>query len=54
MGLLLAKSGYELRTVPGNSLNDEIENMIMGLVNHRLSFEELVEWYTSRIHRRRT
>ena len=51
---LLAKSGYELsRADSRESLNDAIEEMVLGIVNHTLGHDEIVRWFQRRIRRAR-
>src|ERR1700722_17715398 len=48
LALFLERSGYELRTSSESSLNTEIENMILGVVDHSLGIAELVQWMKER------
>jgi death-on-curing protein len=49
---LLTKSGYELaRADVGESLNDAVEELILGIVNHSLSHDDVVHWFRSRVKR---
>ena len=51
MDLLLNKSGYRLTECGDADLNDEVENMVIALADHRMSFDDLVDWFKLRIHR---
>lgn len=51
MMLLLQRSGYRLRPLPSDAFNDEIESMITSVVEHKLDFAGLVEWFKKRIVR---
>ena len=50
--LLLDRSGYELREVDNNSLQDDIEAVILDIVTHRITFPDLVAWMKDRVHRK--
>ncbi|MCZ6455412.1 MAG: type II toxin-antitoxin system death-on-curing family toxin [Alphaproteobacteria bacterium] len=52
MDLLLERSGYTLSAIEPNSLADEVEQMIMDVVTHRIDFDDLVEWFQNRIERK--
>ncbi len=50
MKLLLSKSGYQLEALPGNMpLDLMVKNMVLDVVNHELTFDELVDWFHERI-----
>lgn len=49
---LLTKSGYELTRLDAHeSMNDAVEELILGIVNHSLSHDEVVHWFRSRTKR---
>lgn len=50
--LLLNKSGYVLSPLPAENIEDATEEMILGSVQHQLSFDDLVEWFRLRIHKK--
>ena len=52
MEQLIDRSGYELRFKDSATENDEVENMILDVVNHEMGFEQLVNWFKSRLRRR--
>ena len=52
MGVLLWRSGYTLRFSSEQVANREIERMILDVVEHRMDFEQLVEWIRTRRRRR--
>jgi death on curing protein len=47
--LLLARSGYKLRDKYKVRLNSEVEEMVLRVVEHRMTFDELVVWFRTRI-----
>jgi death-on-curing protein len=49
MNLLLRRSGYDLRAESDEQLNIDIEAMILALVEHRMSFDEVVAWLEQRV-----
>lgn len=49
MNLLLLRSGYELRGSSEQQVNADVEDMILALVEHRMSFDEAVAWLEHRI-----
>jgi death-on-curing protein len=49
MTLLLERSGYRLRRRPSEAYNDDVEAMVTAVVEHRLDFEGLVEWFKERV-----
>lgn len=49
MNLLLLRSGYQLRGVSEQQVNADVEAMILALVEHRMSFDEVVTWLEHRI-----
>src|SRR5487761_720279 len=49
VNLLLRKSGYILRHRSRPVANREVEAMIVAIVEHRMSFDELVIWFQERI-----
>ena len=49
---LLTKSGYELTPADDReSLNDAVEEMVLGIVNRTLKYDEVVRWFQHRIKR---
>jgi death on curing protein len=51
MSLLLRRSGYNIDAANERRLNTDVETMILDVVEHRMSFEELVRWLEQRIVR---
>lgn len=49
LNLLLIRSGYSLRAASEQSLNADIENMILDLVEHRIRFDDVVAWLEQQI-----
>jgi death-on-curing protein len=49
LDLLLARSGYRLTAKNRRQLNAETEIMILDLVEHRMSFDDVVEWFRQRL-----
>jgi prophage maintenance system killer protein len=49
MDLLLRRSGYRLRQRRAEAYNDDVEAMVTAVVEHRLDFEGLVDWFKKRI-----
>lgn len=49
MHLLLSKSGYRLAPLECPTIDHEIEQAVMGVVRHEMSFDDLVEWFKRRI-----
>ena len=49
---LLNKSEYDLKAIRGDrDIQTAVEKMVLDVVNHKLSFEGLVQWFEARIHR---
>ena len=47
---VLTKSGYKLvASGPNENLEDAVERMVLDTVNHALSFDDLVDWFKTRI-----
>ena len=51
MSLFLHRSGYTLVAGEEDRLNIDIEQMVLDVVEHRMSFDELVLWFRERIVR---
>jgi death on curing protein len=49
LNLFLMRSGYDLHGSDRQQLNDEVEQMILDLVVHRMSFDDVVVWLEARI-----
>lgn len=49
MELLLDRSGYMLQEAVPGCLENEVEEMVLSVVKHRLTFDELVTWFKTRI-----
>jgi death-on-curing protein len=50
MHLLLSKSGYKLDSFGiRQGVNKEIEELVLDVVEHRVNFEGIVEWFKARI-----
>lgn len=47
--LLLDRSGYGITRRRGVDVQDELEELILGIVDHSIGFEELVEWMEKRV-----
>ena len=51
MSLFLHRSGYTLGAGDEDQLNAAVEQMVLDVVEHRMSFDELVLWFRERIVR---
>jgi death-on-curing protein len=51
MSLFLHRSGYTLTAGEEDQLNIDVEQMVLDVVEHRMSFDELVLWFRERIVR---
>ncbi len=49
--LFLRRSGYDFDRSDERRLNTDIENMILAIVDHTMTFEQIVEWFRQRIVR---
>ena len=49
MNLLLLRSGYFLRGESERQINTDVEAMILALVEHHMSFDDVVAWLELRI-----
>ena len=49
LNLLLRRSGYYLKASNERRLNADVEAMILALVEHRMSFDEVVVWLEERV-----
>jgi death on curing protein len=49
LNLLLRRSGYYLRAASQQRLNIDVEAMILALVEHRMSLDDVVAWLEQRI-----
>jgi death-on-curing protein len=49
--LLVMRSGYNLRAGDLRTVNQEMEEMIVAVVEHRMDFDALVAWFAARIVR---
>lgn len=49
MNLLLLRSGYFLRGESEQQINTDVEAMILALVEHHMSFDDVVAWLEQRI-----
>jgi death on curing protein len=49
VNLLLERSGYYLGAKSRRALNIETEAMILDLVEHRMSFDDVVAWFARRV-----
>jgi death-on-curing protein len=47
--MLLVRSGYKLVPVPGESINQAVEGLILGVVNRMISLDQAVEWFQARV-----
>jgi len=47
--ILLMNSGYTLDVGSPEILNDEVEDMVLAIAEHRLEFEEIVDWIRRRL-----
>jgi death on curing protein len=52
LNLLLLKSRYGLRARSEAQLNRDVEDMILNVVQHQLTFDDLVDWFRQRIEQR--
>ena len=53
LGTFLLKSGCELRAEPKEKWQQEIEQLVLDVVEDRMSFEQLHGWIEDHIQRRR-
>ena len=51
MHLLLSRSGYYLSSNSEGQLNIDVEKMVLDVVEHRLDFEDLVNWFKERVRK---
>jgi death-on-curing protein len=49
MNLLLLRSGYVLRSGSEQQINSDVETMILALVQHHMSFDDVGAWLEQRI-----
>lgn len=49
VGILIGRSSYRLVFRNKRLANTETEEMVLAVVEHKMSLEELVEWYRKRI-----
>ena len=49
---LISNSGYELRPLSEEDLNDELEKVIVAAASKGLSIEQLRDWFRLRIEKR--
>jgi death-on-curing protein len=49
LNLLLTRSGYRLHASSAQQLNAEVEQMILDLVEHRMSLDDVIAWLEERI-----
>jgi death on curing protein len=49
LALLPRRSGYYLRAESDEQLNSDVETMILDLVEHRMTFDDVVAWLKQRI-----
>ncbi|MBI4275247.1 MAG: Fic family protein [Rhizobiales bacterium] len=53
MHLLLARSGYKLVPIAGDPpLDSAVEELVLGVVRHDVSLQELKVWFAERIQRK--
>ncbi len=50
VALLISRSGYRIKGQHKN-INAEIEELILDVVAHRLSFADIVDWFGNRLER---
>jgi death-on-curing protein len=49
MNLLLLRSGYSIRGGSEQQINTDVEAMILALVEHHMSFDDVIVWLEQRI-----
>jgi prophage maintenance system killer protein len=50
--LLVSKSGYGIMPISDRgSPSEEVEEMVLGVVNHDLNYDGLVEWFRQRLYK---
>jgi death-on-curing protein len=49
--LLLSKSGYRVHITDGRSLDAAMEDLVVSVVLHELTFEQLVDWFEKHLRR---
>ncbi len=50
--LILSRSGYKLMAASDQSLNREVEKMILDVVEHRLTFDQVVDWFREHVRKK--
>jgi death-on-curing protein len=51
LAVILVKSGYVLAPLPGENLDDAVEQMILDVVEHRLTKRQAIEWLKQRVRK---
>ena len=49
VNLLILRSGYAFNVSDRRRLETDMENMLLALVDHRMTFDELLAWFKQRI-----
>lgn len=49
--LFLRRSGYKLDDRDSRRLDADVEQMILAVVEHRMTFDEIIAWFTQRVVR---
>lgn len=51
--LLIKRSGYSMVPLHGEDANRALEHLILGIVEHKMSQQQVIEWFRKRLHRRK-
>jgi death on curing protein len=51
---LISNSGYQLRSIGGEDLNQEIENIIVAAAGSDATIQQLMDWFRPRIEKARS
>lgn len=49
--LLVEQSGYELRPLEGEDIQDAVETLLLQIANHQIEIEAINEWFRLRVMR---
>jgi death-on-curing protein len=51
LGIFLLNSGYGLRFSSENEANEDIEELVLAVAEHRMSFDDIASWMKQRVTR---
>lgn len=49
LGILLSNSGYALRFADEQTMNSEIENLVLSLIGREVGVREVTRWLNARL-----